>query len=145
MYWTIRYTEKYKNSWPLSHQAKLRLNMARNRHFPVTLNISHPHSISANSVQRYMEYKEKTYHGLQKTMLHVISGFRREEYDICAIPGYEAAQSIVQDSWALKVGPIGCPETSVRNYHYTLRNIPEERRCHLGFIMYHDVRIYELH
>ena len=22
--------------------------------------------------------------------------------------------------------PVGCPETSVRNYHYTLRNIPEE-------------------
>jgi hypothetical protein len=26
------------------------------------------------------------------------------------------------------MGKIGCPETSVRNYHYTLRNIPEERR-----------------
>jgi hypothetical protein len=24
------------------------------------------------------------------------------------------------------MGPIGCPETSVRNYHYTLRNNPEE-------------------
>ena len=23
--------------------------------------------------------------------------------------------------------PIGCPEMSVRNYHHTLRNIPEER------------------
>jgi hypothetical protein len=23
--------------------------------------------------------------------------------------------------------PIGCPETSVRNYHYSLRNDPEER------------------
>ena len=26
------------------------------------------------------------------------------------------------------MGPIGCPETSVTNYHHTLRNIPEERR-----------------
>jgi len=25
------------------------------------------------------------------------------------------------------VGPIGCPETSVRNCHYLLRNSPEER------------------
>jgi len=36
-------------------------------------------------------------------------------------------------SWfygSLKRGPIGCPETSVMNYHYTLRNIPEERRSH---------------
>jgi hypothetical protein len=28
-------------------------------------------------------------------------------------------------------GPIGCREMSVRNYHYTLRNNPEERRSHL--------------
>jgi hypothetical protein len=25
------------------------------------------------------------------------------------------------------MGPIVCPETSLRNYHYTLRDIPEER------------------
>jgi len=30
-----------------------------------------------------------------------------------------------------KLGLVGCPETSVRNYHYTQRNIPEERRSHL--------------
>jgi hypothetical protein len=28
----------------------------------------------------------------------------------------------------LKMGPICCPETSVGNYHRTLRNIPEQRR-----------------
>jgi hypothetical protein len=28
------------------------------------------------------------------------------------------------------VGPIGCPETSVGNYHYSLRNNPEERSSH---------------
>ena len=27
---------------------------------------------------------------------------------------------------------IGCPETSVANYQYKLRNIPEERKSHLG-------------
>jgi hypothetical protein len=27
--------------------------------------------------------------------------------------------------------PIGCPETSVQNYHSALRNIPEEGRSHL--------------
>ena len=31
----------------------------------------------------------------------------------------------------LKVGLIGFPETSVMNYHYMLRNLPEERRSHL--------------
>jgi hypothetical protein len=29
------------------------------------------------------------------------------------------------DSRPLKMGPIGCPETSVRNYHYSLHNNPE--------------------
>jgi len=27
----------------------------------------------------------------------------------------------------LRMGPVGCPATSVRNYHYSLRNSPEER------------------
>jgi len=29
------------------------------------------------------------------------------------------------------MGPIVCPETSVRNYHHPLRKIPEGRRSHL--------------
>jgi hypothetical protein len=33
--------------------------------------------------------------------------------------------------WPLKMGPIGCPETSVKNYHSPLRNTPEERRSHV--------------
>ena len=32
---------------------------------------------------------------------------------------------------SLKMGPTGCSETSVRIYHYTLRNDSEERRSHL--------------
>ena len=28
--------------------------------------------------------------------------------------------------WPLNMGPIGCHETSIRNYQYTLRNDPEE-------------------
>jgi len=31
----------------------------------------------------------------------------------------------------LKMGPIGSPETSVINYHYSLRNNPEERSSRL--------------
>jgi len=30
----------------------------------------------------------------------------------------------------LKRGPIGCPETSVRHYQYTVRTVPEERKSH---------------
>jgi hypothetical protein len=32
-------------------------------------------------------------------------------------------------SWPLKIVPIGCSETSIQNYHSTLRNIPEGRRA----------------
>jgi len=35
-----------------------------------------------------------------------------------------------KDSSPLKMGPIGFRETSVRNYHYTLRNSPEERNSY---------------
>jgi len=31
------------------------------------------------------------------------------------------------DSWPLKMGPVGCLVTSVRNYHFSSRNNPEER------------------
>jgi hypothetical protein len=34
-------------------------------------------------------------------------------------------------SSSLKMGPIGCPETSVRNYLYLLRHSSEERSSHL--------------
>jgi hypothetical protein len=30
-----------------------------------------------------------------------------------------------------KMGPMGCPETSIRNYRHSLRNDPEEHGCHL--------------
>jgi hypothetical protein len=35
------------------------------------------------------------------------------------------------DSLALRMGPTDCPETSRRNYHYSLCNNPEERICRL--------------
>jgi hypothetical protein len=42
-----------------------------------------------------------------------------------------AITGFLLDSWTLKMGPRGCPEMSVRNYHYALRNIPEEHSSHL--------------
>ena len=29
------------------------------------------------------------------------------------------------------MGPVCCPDTSLRNYHYSLHNMAEERSCHL--------------
>jgi len=37
----------------------------------------------------------------------------------------------VLDSWPLKMGPIGCPETSGRNYNCCLCNNPEDCSSHL--------------
>jgi hypothetical protein len=37
----------------------------------------------------------------------------------------------LEDSWLLKMGPLVCSETSVRNYHYSLCNSAEERSSHL--------------
>jgi hypothetical protein len=46
----------------------------------------------------------------------------------------QAFQEKSSTVWPLKMGPIGCLETSVTNYQSTLRNVPEERssRVHLG-------------
>jgi len=34
------------------------------------------------------------------------------------------------------MGPIGCPKTLVRNYHYSLRNNPEQRSSQHPYRMY---------
>jgi hypothetical protein len=36
----------------------------------------------------------------------------------------------LSELFTLEMGPIGCPETSVRNYHCSLRKKPEERSSH---------------
>jgi len=40
------------------------------------------------------------------------------------------------DSLPLNMGPIGCPETSVRDYHYSLRNNREERSSSLSSVLF---------
>jgi hypothetical protein len=79
-----------------------------------------------------------------KNDVYMISWFRCHVDDICALLGYYAAligsslptfrdnlsvpSSRVKSLRPLKMVPIGCPETSLQNYHTTLRNIPDERR-----------------
>jgi len=76
----------------------------------------------------------------------MISGFCRQVDENCSLLGYYAACSGIflptfrhnlsippsgvkksAVSWPLKMGPMGCPETSAWNYRYTLRNNLEER------------------
>jgi len=79
--------------------------------------------------------------------LNVISGFRRDVAENCVLLDYYEERSSGNffqrfrttyrshpqglRSRTLRMGPIGCPETSVRNCHYSLRNNPEE--CSYGY------------
>ena len=58
--------------------------------------------------------------------ISVISGFCREVNDICVLLAHYAVYggNFFLTFWD------GCPETSVRNHHNTLHNVPEERRYH---------------
>jgi hypothetical protein len=75
-------------------------------------------------------------------LLTVISGFRRDADEICDLLAYYAASSgnplptfrdsvsvpssrVKKYSVFLEMRPIGYPETSVKDYHSTLHNIPE--------------------
>jgi len=79
----------------------------------------------------------------------MISGFCSEGDENCTLLDYYAGSSgnflltfwvsvlvpslgfknpkVLSDSWIMKMGLIGCPETSVRNYHCSLDSNPEER------------------
>jgi len=98
------------------------------------------------------------YRGLTAgTLVCVISSFGCDVKEICVLLGYYTAysgnsvptfwdklllpSSSFLENWfqrSLKMRPIGCLEMSVRNYHCTLCNNPEERKslffsskCHL--------------
>jgi hypothetical protein len=74
----------------------------------------------------------------------VISGFRRDINEICCLLGFYTALNgsslfdvSEQPIGAIKNGLSGCPETSVKNYHSTLRNISEKTQilCFLFWIV----------
>ena len=71
----------------------------------------------------------------------VTSGFRRQVDENCALLGYylassgnflpmfrdnQSAPSVCVKTLNLKMGPISYSEMSVRKYHYSLRNNPED-------------------
>jgi hypothetical protein len=55
--------------------------------------------------------------------------YNYKHHENCALLGYYATSS--GNILTSEMGPIGCPETSVTNYHYSQRNNPEERISHL--------------
>ena len=71
----------------------------------------------------------------------MISGFHIDVDQFCALLGHYTASSdnsvpTFPDNLSVassrvknpRMGPIGCPEASLRKYHSMLCNVPEERR-----------------
>ena len=75
-----------------------------------------------------------------------IPGYRREVHENCVLLGHYVASRVnslqtFRDILSLpssgvknpfKLGPIGCPETSRRDYRSSLRNNPEEGMSHVS-------------
>jgi len=48
--------------------------------------------------------------------------------------GFKNLEILVLDYLSVKLGPVGCPKTSVRYYHYSLSNNQEKHKCHFYFL-----------
>ena len=105
-------------------------------------------------IQLFMSLSQDFEKRLLTSSCRVISGFCREVDEICGLLGYYAACSgkplptfrhnmTVPSSRVKKPRKlIGCPETSVGNCHYTLRNSPEESSSHFMCVFETDRSIY---
>jgi len=89
---------------------------------------------TVHSYQRqiYSESNTAVFKRHRHTIPCGISGFRREADVICALLGGQGVQYF-GFLGPLKMGQRSCSETSVRNYHYLLRNITGQRRFNLRF------------
>jgi hypothetical protein len=67
-------------------------------------------------------------------MLHLQHGFYniifKIKHKLYITSGTKVQEEKLLGSLDLEVGPIRCLETSVKDYHTTLRNIPKERISH---------------
>lgn len=49
------------------------------------------------------------------------------------VPSAKCSRHFYWTAWPWKLGPIGCPATSLTNYQYTLYDIPEKQRAKLYY------------
>lgn len=81
----------------------------------------------------------------------VIRDFIQAEFLICSLQGWNinnrakwsgfrncdtSCKFWILDSWPLRKGPLRCPDRSVRNYHYTLHNIPDGFRSNAASLCF---------
>jgi len=78
---------------------------------------SHSQNVTNLSKRHFQPCEYKDGHIFQTNLLQGLYLYNNKQKN----------QRRLRISWHLKMGPIGCPKTSVRDYHYTLRKIPEER------------------
>ena len=50
---------------------------------------------------------------------------------------FRRGRAVIPYFWPMKMGPIGCRETPVRNYHSMLWNIPEKRKFRVSAFILH--------
>jgi hypothetical protein len=86
----------------------------------------------AGKVERNFRHKVSYSRGLRPSgMLRSVDWYLPTFRDNLSVQSSRDQQFQAATTLSLKTGPIGCPETSVRNYQYILCNSPEERRSHL--------------
>jgi len=105
-------------------------------------NIKHFHINNWNITACYSEYPHDLYH--KHVIVRMLLDFpnvgtklwptvNQMETTFRTALFWAIAQRVVvkNPDFCPNLGPIGCPETSVRNYHYSLRNSQDERSSHL--------------
>ena len=83
---------------------------------------------------------------MQRRMVNTVPTFR----DNVTVPSSRVKHSEKNldhsspTAWTLKMGLLGCPETSVRNYYSALRKIPEDRRSQISWSFFQTFDSYVL-
>ena len=90
--------------------------------YPKHIEIDWGNKLRINSASCWFYYVDVSRCTVNKTYNLVVISYRRFG---------TSYRFHLQGSKILNMVPTGCPETSVRNYHYSLRNNPEERSSHL--------------
>jgi len=69
----------------------------------------------------------------QTPITWVISGFPRDVTYMRSVLFWNIMQRRALGPWSLNTRPLGCPETSERNYHSILHNIPQRVQISCNF------------
>jgi hypothetical protein len=180
----LLWAENFYTTWRLRGTVKIFLVICVIRIFTIKIDkiqcarehfsycaAAHPRSLEGTlsitmhwATRRDTTTKKKTHTRASKRMtglcaLVVISGFRRDADEICALLWCYAESSgnplptfrdnvSVTYSWTashLKIRLISCPETSVKDYHSMLSNTPEEHRDYMYFlVLYHTSMLRDI-